>query len=555
MERIKELLSQIENLPADAFADIADVQPVRNQFHALIEAYNVKNQDGKRLKKSEIESLFNVSTSKKSGESKLIIDEDRNDDRQTLNLFIAYYASRLEITPLRNRGELKKALYCLGHGTIITKGVYDNGNIEYIIRKLNDNGISHRIDAPISSAPEQPKPKPAKDSAREKMELRKKATPAGQDNPPATMPKIPEPADGMDRIDSNQNKEQTEAVELENVKIITPLGLDDILNTPEPDFLTDNLIVRGTHNVFFAPAKTGKTFLCLHYAVCMVLGIPFVGRENHLQRNIAYLNLDMDRRGFIDRVKQVVKGINPNITPDGITDILNRLRIIDRDSLRSAGACTPNFFKMEHLDDLRLFIQTNDIEFMFIDTLSRIRSGSAENSNDDMATTLQNIETFFSPLDCGSLVVHHTGKDDKLRGASAIIDNTDLVFGLKKVENSNTHLQLFTTDPRYISPFEQDVYVHIAQITNEETGASFADSYQLTTVNPDDDASNITDYLNSIGNVPTSRRAIGYKAKGTYQINCQRVDSLYIKGVLDRRKSGTGYVYWIKSNVANRESE
>ena len=85
-----------------------------------------------------------------------------------------------------------------------------------------------------------------------------------------------------------------------DIHVFQPITLDEILQTPELDFLTDNLIVRNTVNVFFAPAKTGKTYLCLNYALCMVKNTPFVGMENHLKRNIGYLNLDMFRGGFND---------------------------------------------------------------------------------------------------------------------------------------------------------------------------------------------------------------------------------------------------------------
>lgn len=394
----------------------------------------------------------------------------------------------------------------------------------------------------------------APDTAQRKAEKRKQAT----SQRPQVMPKIgaaspQSQSHGVaDRADLIAQSAPAEPITegLNDVHVFTPLGLDDILNTPPLDFLTDNLIVRHSHNVFFAPAKTGKTYLCLHYAVCMVLGIPFVGMENHLQRNLGYINLDMDRRGFIDRLKQVLKGIKPNSTPDDITYVLSRLRIIDRETIRSCHGHTPNFFKAEYLNDLQLFIVTNDIEFCFIDTFSHVRSGSAENSNDDMALTLQNVESFFSPLECGSLVIHHTGKDGlDARGATALKDNTDLVFGLRKVQNSNTHLQLYTKDPRYISPFELDVYVNIAQITNEETGASKADSYLLTTTDPDLDKSVIIDYLKSIGNVPTSRRNIALGATGRYEDNCKAVDTLHLQGILDRVPSGNGrgYRYWIKN--------
>lgn len=350
---------------------------------------------------------------------------------------------------------------------------------------------------------------------------------------------------GMPIDESVVTQELTEST----LHVFRPLTLEDILETPPLDFLTDNFIVRNTVNVFFAPGKTGKTFLCLNYAICMVMDIPFLGMENHLKRNIGYLNLDMFRGGFNDRLKQVIKGFNPNATPEYINKILSRLIIIDREAIRSVGGHTPNFYKEDYLDDLRFFITTNDIEFLFIDTFSRVRTGSKENDNDDMGLTLQNAEKFFSSLDCGCLFIHHTGKQDEKtpRGAQALIDNAEFVFGLRKENGSNKHLKLFSDTPRYTDVFEMDVYPVIKEIKNEETGASRADSYFLTTIDPDSDNSDIVDFLKNHGNPWMSKRNIAIGVGGNNKNRRLEVDDLYARGILERVKSGNGFNYRIKS--------
>lgn len=333
-----------------------------------------------------------------------------------------------------------------------------------------------------------------------------------------------------------------------DVHIFTPLTLNEVLETPELDFLTDNLIVRNTVNTFFAPAKTGKTYLCLNYAMCMVKNTPFIGMETHLKRNIGYLNLDMFRAGFNDRVKQVMRGFDANQTPEQMADVFSRLKIIDNECIRSVRGHTPNFYTKEYLNDLQYFILDNDIEFLFIDTFSRIRAGSKENDNDDMGITLQNAEEFFSPLNCGCLFIHHTGKDGTIRGAQAIIDNSEFVFGLRKVNNSNKHLQLFSETPRYTDTFELDVYPTFKQRTNEY-GSSFADSYFLSAMSPDDDNKNILDYLNSIGNSWVSARDICLHAGGNYKVNSLKVTEMFNKGILERVRSGRGFNYRKKTDL------
>ena len=535
MERIKEILQYIEKLPAESFSELTSdpdrMQAVRDQFHAFIEGGNVRTQSGGKLKTGEISSLFDITVTfvkTDDGKTKLSVTEDRNDDRHMLNRFLSYYASRLEVTPPRNRGELKKALACLG----------SDDNVTYVLNVCQQAGVPVRSDPVVTDR---------KTEAQKKAERAERA----KKHPTGVLPvTIPEPAP-KPTPQKQEDHSVTVPETLGEFHVFTPLTLDDILTTPPLDFLTDNLIVRNTVNVFFAPAKTGKTYLCLNYAVSMAMGIPFVGMENHLKRNVGYLNLDMFRGGFNDRVKQVIRGFNPNATHEYISNILSRLKLIDREAIRGVGGHIPNFFKEEYLRDLQNFIQANDIEFLFIDTFSRIREGSAENDNDDMGITLQNIEKFFTPLECGCLLIHHTGKDGKLRGASAIVDNAEFVFGLRKVNGSNKHLQLFSDTPRYTDVFELDVYPVFEQSTNEDTGASRAESYFLTAVDPDSDsnvyAKAVFDYLRSVGNVYTSKKNIAYHADGNYDLLRKEVDGLYAQGKLERVKSGSGFNYRMKT--------
>lgn len=535
LEELTALLPLVEN----ASIEISDkvIEDIKKEIETKVYSGRL------RLSADDCHKFFEVDIYNKS------VTWNNNDKNFIFFRFLIYAKRLVESFTKQGINNARTAIFCLGQAPE-GEATTSNNNIDYVGKLCKEYNIPFAPFSAETTVTATSKPKPEKTEAQKKSELRKQATPASDRNAPATMPKIkaptaptttPEQAD--DRCDLAQVENQDTDINIPN--ILVPLALNDILNAPELDFLTDNLIVRNSVNVFFAPAKTGKTYLCLHYAVCLAMGIPFLGLENHLKRNIGYLNLDMGRIGFIDRVKQVIKGIKPFATNEDIEMVLDRIKIIDRETLRSVSAKTPNFYKNENLNDLKFFIETNDIEILFIDTFSRVRSGSNENDADNMGTTLQNIESFLSPLDCGCVVIHHTGKSGDIRGSMAIVDNADFVFGLKKVDNDNKHLQLYSDYPRYVDDFSIDVYPVIQEIVNPETGAKRADSYLLMTVNPDDDKSNIIDYLLSIGNTPTSRRSIAGKAGGGYQANCKKVDALYLEGRLDRRQVTNGYVYWV----------
>ena len=472
-----------------------------------------------------------------------MIDRYRNDDDMKI---ISQSSGKTEkaLTTLFGQGHgiawIEEIRSDYGIGYIAPKGMSGDGN------PVPDYDPKEKVE--VKGKSQQQK---QQTDARMKAEIRKKDTPASDRNAPPTMPKIQKATEPTATVKTATAEDPAQAESpVSDIHVFEPLTLDDVLETPPLDFITDNLVVRNTVNVFFAPAKTGKTYLCLYYAVCMTKGIPFLGMETHLKRNVGYLNLDMFRGGFNDRMKQVIRGFNPNSTPDDIRDILNRLRIIDRESIRSAKGNTPNFFDKKYLDDLRFFIEVNNIEFLFVDTFSRIRAGSKENDNDHMGLVLQNAEEFFSPLECTSLFIHHTGKDQTtIRGAQALIDNSEFVFGLRKVNNSNKHLQLFSDTPRYTDVFELDVYPVFQQSTNDETGARIAESYFLTTADPDNENSDITDFLKSHGNVWMSKTNLALAVDGNYDNRRKEVDALYAQGKLERVKSGRGFNYRIKESL------
>ena len=542
-------LSALHDLPDEPFQPLMTDEvntAIINQVYVPISTRNT------HLNANDTKMLFGISSLDD-------IEELRKLTRRELaERTVAYYKARYDMTPDRNKGALRLATQCFGMGDKAEdyiNTIFDQAGITRIPNGgIGGDGnpvtVPSVLSAPsaettVPTAPSEPNTEAQKKAKR----MQKHKTGELPVQPVPTAP-VTEP----DLIKRTQAKPAEapvtsgtkETVGLPEYHVFEPLTLDSLLETPPLDFLTDNLIVKNTVNVFFAPAKTGKTYLCLNYAICLAMGIPFLGMENHLKRNVGYLNLDMFRGGFNDRVKQVIKGFNPNATPEYISNILSRLKIIDREAIRSVGGHIPNFYKEEYLDDLGNFILANDIEFLIIDTFARIRAGSAENDNDDMAITLQNMEKFFTPLECGSLPIHHTGKDGKLRGASAIIDNAEFVFGLRKVNGSNKHLQIYSDTPRYTDVFELDVYPVFEQCTNEETGASHADSYFLTALDPELNNSDIIDFLKAHGNQWMSKKTIALGVGGRYEDRLKETDALYARGVLERVPAGRGFNYRMK---------
>lgn len=69
-----------------------------------------------------------------------------------------------------------------------------------------------------------------------------------------------------------------------------------------------------------------------------------------------------------------------------------------------------------------------------VDTLARSAVGMEENSNKEMGQFVAGLDALRAIWDCGVLVVHHTGKDGHIRGASALLAACDSALMLTKAD-------------------------------------------------------------------------------------------------------------------------
>ena len=307
-------------------------------------------------------------------------------------------------------------------------------------------------------------------------------------------PAMPVPAPISDnRAQNNETNETNETEWLEPIHIIEPVSTDDILNIKEPEYLIDKTITRNSQTLFYAKPKTGKSLVTLNMCVCLATGMPFLNCETHLERNIAYLNLDMDRQSFLARIKPVIKGMHPKASENELASFIeqvnDRVKIIDNLSLRNSGAKRPNFFKYENLKDLEFFLIHHNCELLIIDTMAKVRAGSKENDNEK--------------------------------------------------------LKLFSDDARIGSPFNYEVYPIFQE--DEETETLL--SYVLSLTPSDADTKHIKEYLLANGNLYTSARTISSEAFGGYNDNQKLIATMYNKGELERIPAKPrGFLYRLKTD-------
>lgn len=105
-----------------------------------------------------------------------------------------------------------------------------------------------------------------------------------------------------------------------------------------------------------------------------------------------------------------------------------------------------NFFEeqttADFIREVRTEICPNGLGMVIVDTVARCMTGGDENSATDMNKFINNCDHARRELDCGFLLVHHTGKDGKMRGSSALPAAVDSIIFLKR---ENKQIVLFNS--------------------------------------------------------------------------------------------------------------
>jgi hypothetical protein len=196
--------------------------------------------------------------------------------------------------------------------------------------------------------------------------------------------------------------------------------LEQFLGDEEPsdddavDWIMRDLVPRGEPFLFGGAWKSGKTWTAIALAVCIALGVPFVGFENTLGRpgRVLVIALEDGRRRLRKRVWAVLRGMA--LTPNDPTLRAN-LRVWDEVLRLPGDQRTREQFVAE--------MERWKPDVILIDSLTRAMTGSQNDIRDATAFTAAWRELSVK-LGASIGFIHHTNKsngDDK-RGTSDLFD-------------------------------------------------------------------------------------------------------------------------------------
>lgn len=191
--------------------------------------------------------------------------------------------------------------------------------------------------------------------------------------------------------------------ELEPTRKMQLIHANDLKNLSSPIYLLEEYgIYQGGFNVLAGASGGGKSFVALDIAG------KIASTQN---QNVVYI-VGEGLSGYAGRWeawRAFNKVIDANLYfyPDA-------LQVMDSEELN------------KFID----LIAKHDPFLVVIDTLARSAVGVEENSAREMGLFVGACDKLRRDLQCGVLVVHHTGKDGKIRGSSALYAAADSVLSL-----------------------------------------------------------------------------------------------------------------------------
>ncbi len=187
-----------------------------------------------------------------------------------------------------------------------------------------------------------------------------------------------------------------------------------------PFYVQDWLPKRGK-SLLYAPAKSGKSYLCLQLARCVGVGEPFIGIPTTRGR-VLYIQFELGEEILQARLKQTCKEYEDVFVGTSFSVKLDT--VPGQEQVRTAlEAVEPNV--------------------VIFDPLYKALSGD-ENESHDIMPVLDYLDSLIEGYDCSILVIHHAGKDISKhgRGSSVLEDWVDSYLQMQKTSKDGEPLKV-----------------------------------------------------------------------------------------------------------------
>lgn len=208
------------------------------------------------------------------------------------------------------------------------------------------------------------------------------------------------------------------------------------------NYVLENVIQEAELVLLYGEPKVGKSYVAMHLALCMALGIPWMGIKTmpDVHGSILWIDLDMGHKKSIYRMQSIREGLKMQYGLENRD--FNEFILLDKSNFSEAGLPSLDFETEKSVEELKNFILEHHIKVCFIDHLSKIRGCTDENNSTDMTRVFMRMESLKNETGCAFVILHHSGKTEKAgpRGSGALTAEPDVVFPLvqddKNIEGS-----------------------------------------------------------------------------------------------------------------------
>ena len=189
----------------------------------------------------------------------------------------------------------------------------------------------------------------------------------------------------------------------------------------DKNFLINHVLYPKTVNMVYSPPAQFKSLMCLDMALCLSNSLDWMGNEVKKRKKVLYCDKENNDQLIKERLLGLHKG-------HGLTRGDFPLHILRRNG---------DLLNNEFILALHKFVEENEIEVIFFDTLHRFADYD-ENRSDDLNRLYTMV---FQPLiekyGVSIVFLHHTKKDGGYRGSGDFLGMVDTAWSVRREGKSN----------------------------------------------------------------------------------------------------------------------
>jgi hypothetical protein len=306
---------------------------------------------------------------------------------------------------------------------------------------------------------------------------------------------------------------------------------------PQPaiEWIVDSLISAGSVSVVVGDPGSKKTYLCLDMGVCVAMGIEWLGFRAK-KFNVLIIDEESGHTRLTLRLSKVLRGHGAS---ENLPLFYTSFQAFD---LRNEA----------DIQRLRLLVKNIGAQLVILDALADLMPGGDENSVKDTQPVFQALRSIAESEGCAFVVIHHTNKEGKYRGSSAIKAAVDCLYKIKSEYDSNEiKFSCEKSRDSMVKPFEATAHFEPLQFWLSASTANFK---ALANFNKSEKA-----VLQFLMNQPENKALFTDIKKGVKKLSGKDVEhglySLKNRGFVNRMDQGGKGTPALYQVVASRKEE